>query len=60
MFYVIRREDKYFSSGKSYVNSSGLCDGVTWVSDVNQAWATSSLEEAQAVASRNGGTAEVS
>lgn len=59
MFYVIKKGNKYFSSGGAYVNSSGLCNGVRWVSDVNQAWATSSIEDAQAVADHNGGTCQL-
>jgi len=54
MWYLVEKDGKYFKSN-SYVNSSGLCEDFTWVPSMGNAWATSSLEEAQAVASRNGG-----
>jgi hypothetical protein len=56
MFYVIKKGSKYFKAN-GYVNSGGSCDTATWVLRAGDSWATSSKEEAEAVAQFHGGKA---
>lgn len=54
MFYLIKKDGKYFNSGGSYVESSGYCE--TPAFDVkSKAWACTSKEIAQSVADVYGG-----
>ena len=54
-FYIIKKNDKYFSSGGGYVNSSGLFDTHQWIASQSQAFGTGCLEHAQDIANRYGG-----
>ena len=54
MFYLIKKGDLYFSSGGSYVESSGYCEKATF-GEKSEAWACSSKEYAQIVANVHGG-----